>query len=236
MPTAFLAIVAAAAAASPIAPFSAAAPGGPLPDGWRSVELPRLPRAEPVLVEDSGTTVLQLRAAAAVGSAVPRLDLDPAAMPLLSWRWKVDRVVRGADLARKDGDDYAARVYVTLDVPLAELPFMTRTRIRLARLLFGSELPSAALCYVWDNRHAVGTSAWNAYSDRVRMVVLRNGDARVGEWVDEARDVGEDFRAAFGRQRAALPHVSGVAVSTDTDQTGETVTAWFGDLALGPRR
>ena len=226
----------AAAAASPIAPFSGAAPGGRLPAGWRSFGLRSVPRAEPVMVEDGGATVLQLRAAAAAGSAVQRLDVDPALAPVLSWRWKVDRVVRGADLARKDGDDYAARVYVTFDVPLDELPFTTRARIVLARVLFGSELPSAALCYVWDNRHAVGTSAWNAYSDRVRMVVLRNGDANVGEWVDEARDVAEDFRAAFGRQRESLPHVSGVAVSTDTDQTGETVTAWFGDLALGPRR
>jgi hypothetical protein len=192
-------------------------------------------RAEPVLVDDGGVTVLELRAAAAAGSAVHRLDADPAVASRLAWRWKVDRVVRGADLARKQGDDYAARVYVTFDLPLAELPFITRTRIALARLLFGAELPSAALCYVWDNRHAIGTTAWNPYSDRVRMVVLRNGEANVGEWVLEARDVAEDFRAAFG-PRAALPRLTGVAVSVDTDQTGETATAWFGDLALGPRR
>lgn len=231
-----IAIAAAAAAPAAIAPFSASSPGATLPEGWRSMGLPRIPRAEPVLVEDGGRTVLQLRAAAAAGSAVHRLDADPALASRLSWRWKVDRVVRGADLARKEGDDYAARVYVTFDVPVAELPFLTRTRITLARVLFGAELPSAALCYVWDNRHAVGTSAWNPYSDRVRMVVLRNADAHVGEWVDEARDVAEDFRVAFGGQREFLPHVSGVAVSVDTDQTGESVTAWFGDLALGPRR
>ncbi|HUP30210.1 MAG TPA: DUF3047 domain-containing protein [Usitatibacter sp.] len=229
-----LAIAAAAAVmTSPIAPFSAAAPGAKLPEGWRSVGLRHVARAEPALVKDSDTTVLQLRAAAAVGSAVWRLDADPAITPILSWRWKVDRVVRDADLALKEGDDYAARVYVTFDVPLAELPFSTRARIVIARVLFGSELPSAALCYVWDNRHPIGTSAWNPYSDRVRMVVLRNGAAHVGEWVGEQRDVAEDFRAAFG---GSLPRVSGVAVSVDTDQTGDTVTAWFGDLALGPRR
>ena len=231
MPLACLAI-AAAADASPIGPFSAAAPGGKLPEGWRSVGLPRVARAEPALVEDAGATVLQLRAAAAAGSAVWRLDADPAATPVLSWRWKVDRVVRGADLARKQGDDYAARVYVTFDVPLAELPFAARARIVIARVLFGSELPSAALCYVWDNSHTIGTSAWNPYSDRVRMVVLRNGAAHVGEWVAEARDVADDFRAAFGGGRGAPPRMTGVAVSTDTDQTGETVTAWFGDFRL----
>ena len=49
----------------------------------------------------------------------------------------------------------------------------------------------------------------------------------------EARDVAEDFRAAFG---AAAPAITGVAVSADTDQTQEKVTAWFGDLRLEPRR
>jgi hypothetical protein len=30
--------------------------------------------------------------------------------------------------------------------------------------------------------------------------------------------------------------VTGVAAGSDTDQTGDTVTAWFGDLRLEPLR
>jgi hypothetical protein len=62
----------------------------------------------------------------------------------------------------------------------------------------------------------------------VRIVVLRNaGDA--GKWVDERRDVGADFREAFGR---AAPRMSGIAAGSDTDQTHETVTSWFGDFRV----
>jgi len=139
-------------------------------------------------------------------------------------------------MARKEGDDYAARVYVTFDLPLEALPLAARTRLRLGRLIFGSELPAAALCYVWDNRHAPGTTAWNAYSSEVRMVVLRSGEALAGRWVEEARDLESDFRAAFGPAAGPTPRITGVAVSADTDQTGETVTAWFADLVLGARR
>ena len=85
-------------------------------------------------------------------------------------------------------------------MPLERLPFATRTRIRLARIFFGSDLPVAALCYVWDNRHAPGTQAWNAYSDHVRMVVVESGSACAGRWVDEARDVAADWQASFGRR------------------------------------
>jgi hypothetical protein len=33
-----------------------------------------------------------------------------------------------------------------------------------------------------------------------------------------------------------VPRVTGIAVGNDTDQTGETVTAWFGDFRLEARR
>jgi hypothetical protein len=198
------------------------------------VTLPRTAPGEAALVADAGTTVLRLRARGAVASMSHPADVDADLRPRLAWRWKVDRVVAKADLARKEGDDFAARVYVTFDLPLESLPFATRARIRMGRLLFGAELPAAALCYVWDNTHPVGTTAWNAYSDRVRMVVLRSGGARAGEWADESRDVARDFRAAFGGS-GATPRVSGIVVSVDTDQTGEDASAWFGDLAFGPR-
>jgi hypothetical protein len=224
-----MALGAAAAAPEAITPFSGASPGGALPPGWEAIGLPGIRSPEIKLVADAGATVLRIDAADAAGSVAHRLWADPIRSPRLAWRWKVDRVVAGGDLARKAGDDYAARVYVTFDVPADELPFLDRARIRIARLLHGAELPTAALCYVWDSRAAPGTTAWNAYSSRVRMVVLRNGAAGVGEWASEARDVATDFREAFGK---AAPAISGVAVSADTDQTHERVTAWFGDLRL----
>ena len=141
----------------------------------------------------------------------------------------MDRVVEGANLSQRDGDDYAARLYVFFDVPLEALPFVDRTKIRLARWLYGERLPTAALCYVWDNDNPVGTIASNPYTDRVQMIVLRNRNDAVGKWVGERRNVAEDFSAAFGM--APVP-VSGIALSADSDQTGESVTAWFGNIRV----
>lgn len=222
------------AASAAIAPFSSMPPGTALPAGWERVTLPRLPAPTVALVEDSGTTVLRMRSVNAAGSAAYRLEADAARTPLLSWRWKVDRVLDKADLTRKQGDDYAARVYVSFAAPPEGLPLAERVRIGMARLLYGADLPAAALCYVWDNTHAPGTVAWNAYSDRVRMIVLRSGGGEAGQWKSESRDVAADYRAAFGAG-AAVPPISGVAASADTDQTGESVTAWFGDFRLEAR-
>lgn len=222
------------AAAAGIAPFSSAKPGAALPAGWRPLALPRVPAPEVALVDEDGATVLRVRSAAAAGTVAHDLAADPAATPRLAWRWKVDRVVEKADLATKAGDDFAARVYVFFDMPVETLPLGARMKALLARAVWGERLPTAALCYAWDNRHPPGTRTWNPYTDRVRTVVLRSGQP--GAWAAESRDLEADFREAFGAQwPGPVPRVTGIAAGNDTDQTGEAVTAWFGDFRLERR-
>jgi len=220
----------------PIAPFSAAGPGKELPPGWEKAELPYGHRSEFRIVEDGGSRVLQVRARDSFGSVAFRLAADARKTPILQWRWKVDRVVEKADIGTKAGEDFAARVYVAFDLPESELSAHDRTKLAIARFVEGF-VPAAAICYVWDNRHPVGTSMWSPYFGRVRTVVIESGSGRAGQWVPEQRDVEEDFIAAFGeRWRGRVPGISGVVAGNDTDQTGEAVTAWFGDFHLGPRR
>ncbi len=211
--------------------FSGAAPGASLPSGWRLAKLPGLAATRFSLVPDAGVTVLQMDADNAAASLFRPLRVDPATHPTLSWRWRVSGHIPGADLRTKAGDDLPARIYVLFDYPLERLSLIERGKILLARSVAGEMVPAAALCYVWDGTLAPGTSLWNAYTDRVRVIVLRGRGDPVGEWRSESRNVAADFRAAFGEEP---PPISGVAVGADTDQTGETVRAWIGDLAFGP--
>lgn len=187
-------------------------------------------------MDDGGTTVVRIRAAGAAGGASHALFAEPAVAPRLAWRWKVDRALEKAAWGERAGDDFAARVYVAFDFPLARLSFAERSKLRLAHFLYGEDVPAAAICYVWANGVVAGASGWNPYTSRVRMVALRSGNERARQWVDEARDLEADFRAAFGEPvDRPVPRVTGIAISSDTDQTLESATAWFGDLRLGPR-
>jgi hypothetical protein len=219
-----------------IAPFSSATPGGALPGEWKVRRVGRVPPAEVALVADDAT-VLEVKSRRAAGAAAHALRTDLSARPVLSWRWKIDRVVGAAGFGRREGDDFAARVYVFFEVPESALGFAARIKMRLARLLYGEDLPTAGICYVWDNRLSVGTTAWSPYTDRIRIVVAESGTARVGQWVGERRDLEADFRAAFGAQwKGAAPALTGVALGNDTDQTGEAATARFGDVRLEARQ
>lgn len=217
-----------------IAPFSAAAPGAALPAPWQHQPLPKVERENRfTLVEDAPggqvQSVLRIDSDGAASTLTHPLAVDPAERPWLSWRWKVSAPVAGSDFRRKEGDDYAARVYVLFDYPVERLSFGERAAIALARVLHGAELPTAALAYVWGTAQAAGAIGPNPYTDRVRMVVVDSGAARAGQWMSVRRNVAEDFRAAFGEE---APPITGIAVAADTDNTGEAVTAWFADLRL----
>lgn len=222
-----------AADSLPVAAFSTAKPGAALPPDWAPLGIRNVERrTRYALVEDGGTVVLRADADASASGVSRKLRVDPAEFPLLKWRWKVSHVLKAADLSKKEGDDYPARLYVMFDLPLERLPFGERTTLRMARAFHDPDLPAATICYVWDGKAPAGTIQPSVYTNRVRMIVAESGAARAGRWVDMTRDLAADYRAAFGGEP---PLVSAVAVATDTDNTGEAVTAWFGDISLHKR-
>jgi Protein of unknown function (DUF3047) len=215
-----------------ITPFSTAKPGMQLPAGWRPAMLARHRPTELVLVQDEGQVVLRVHAESAIGTAAYDMHVEMDRRPQLTWRWKIDHVVAAADTTVRGGEDFAARVYISFDVPVKSLSLVERAKLKMAKALYGVEVPTASLCYVWDNKLPPGTSRFSPYTERVRTIVLRSGGNEAGKWVTETRDVDADFRAAFGAEyHGPTPAVTGIAIGNDTDQTHESVTAWFGDFA-----
>lgn len=207
--------------------FSALQPGSSLPSEWRIVSSPRIPRhTRYTLVSDGSVTVLRADSQGSMSSLARKLDVDPMRYPRLRWRWKVENLVAKSDMQAKSGDDFPARIYVFFDFDIRKLSFPQQVKLRLARMLYGDEVPLASLCYVWATQDPVGASAWNAYTDRVRVVVAQSGADALGRWVEIERNVAEDYLAAFGE---SPPPVIGIAIATDTDNTGERAVAYYGD-------
>lgn len=213
--------------------FSVAKPGGAMPPQWvpltfRNIET--LTRY--TLVSDAGTTVLKAESSKSASGLIRRFDerkIDLKEYPILKWRWKIGNLIKGADITTREGDDYPARVYVTFRYDPERAGAGMRMQYGLAKSLYGEYPPHAGLNYVWDGKAAVGTMLPNAFTARAMMFVVESGARRVGEWIEVERNVYEDYKRAFKEEP---PAVSGIAVMTDTDQTGETATAWYGDIEL----
>jgi len=163
------------------------------------------------LVENSGKKVLQAKSHATASGQFKRVRIDLGRTPVLHWSWRVENTLKGVNERNKSGDDYPARIYVVFSGGL----FFWRTR---------------AINYVWSNNQPIGTTWKNAFTSNAKMVAVESGDSRVGEWVEEKRDIMADYRRLFGKNAGA---VDAVAIMTDTDNSGQQATAWYGDIWFG---
>ncbi len=218
-----------------IAPL-AAAEGSRPPAPWRSVGLPRdkAPLAQIDIASIGGERVLRLQTDRSYGTLVHELKDVPAADAVLRWRWRLDRPVADADLRKKEGDDAALKVCVMFDMPLDRVPFVERNLLRLARSTTSELLPAATVCYVFDPQLAEGVELPNAYTRRVRSIILSGRGAALAQWSAQERKVGADFLKLFGDESRTVPAIAAIVVGADADNTGGSSLAYLADLALEP--
>jgi hypothetical protein len=216
-----------------VQPFSANAPGA-APRGWQPWIINRA-KAETVygLVRDpvSGQVVLRAVAERSASGLKQRLDVQPTERPLVGWRWRVVDLISGADNQDRHSEDAPARLMLFFDGDRRSLPAKEQMLMETAHLLTGQELPYATLMYVWENRFAPETVLRNTFTQQVRMIVVGTGRDRIGTWKAFQRNYVEDYRRAFGAEPGRLV---GIGIMTDTDNTGESVEAFYGDIVLKP--
>lgn len=237
----FLAVVVGVVAAKAGAQDAVFAPplASALPDarGWRFVGVPKQPptRFERVVLQ--GLEALRIEARGSYGNLVH--DFAPAtAAGVLAWQWRLDEANDANDLARREADDTNVKVCALFDMPIERVPFVERQLLRLARRTSGEALPAATVCYVWEPRLPAGLALPNAYSPRVRYLVLRGEGAPSSQWVAEQRDLAADFLRLFGHESREVPPLAAIAIGADTDNTrGRSVAHLRGPLwaGAGPR-
>jgi hypothetical protein len=208
--------------------FSAETPGDGPPVDWKPLTFKKIERHTRYrLVPLDGDVVVEAVSTAGASGLTREIRIDPHEFPIVEWRWRVSNLLTKGDPTRKDGDDYPARLYITFAYDPGRLGFPDKAKYATAKLLYGTYPPHAGINYIWEGRVPKDTILPNAYTDRVRMVVVESGPGRLQQWVRVERNIVEDYRRAFGEEP---PMISGVAIMTDTDNTGESVTAHYGDI------
>jgi hypothetical protein len=210
-----------------VASFSANHPSLALPEGWKPLTFKKIPKTTQYqLVTDNGVVVIKATSEASASGLTKEVRIDPKVFPMLRWRWKVENLLKNSDVSRKDGDDYPARLYITFEYDPDKVSFGKKLKFKAGQVLFG-DIPIAALNYIWDSKAKIGTFVDNAYTDFAKMIVVESGSQKVGTWVEESRNVYEDYKKAFGEES---PMINGVAIMSDTDNTKERATAYYGDI------
>lgn len=149
----------------------------------------------------------------------------------IKFSWKVPALIRGADLTVRETHDSPVRVALAFAGDRSQFSMKNAMLSELALALTGEALPYATLMYVWCNQCTRGDVIVNPRTDRIREIVLESGPEHLGRWRDYERDIRADFELAFGEAPGALVHIG---LMTDTDNTRESTTAWYGPISLTP--
>ena len=136
-------------------------------------------------------------------------DIDLNKTPWLSWSWKVDTFPTITDEKTKEGDDFAARVYIV---------------VRDGWTI----LSTKAISYVWSQQHQEGTAWPNPFTgDKAMMLSVENSKA--GEWRTEKRNLKEDLKRLFGKD---FDKVDAIAIMTDADNSQSKAVSYYSNLKL----
>ncbi|HJV84861.1 MAG TPA: DUF3047 domain-containing protein [Noviherbaspirillum sp.] len=209
--------------------FSSRAPHG-LPEGWKPLIILRTKKpTQYQLVSKEGKTVLHARADSASSALMHDLDVDPARRPWLQWQWQIPALLKTADNTKRTTEDSPVRIVLGFDGDKDSLPFTDQVLFETAKVVTGHDFPYATLMYIWENNLPVGTIIRSTYSSRIKMMVAESGSTGLGEWRVFSRNIIEDYEKAFGEKPGRL---IGIGVLTDTDNTGESAEAWYGDIRL----
>ena len=160
------------------------------------------------LIQVDGRKVLRAHSVAAGSGLYKKVSIDLKRTPYINWSWRVDELPRDVDETSRNGDDYAARVYV----------------VKSGGLLFWR---TRALNYVWSSNQPAGATWPNAYTRNSTMLALERGRHKLGKWVSVKRDVRADLKRYLGRK---IDTIDAIAIMTDTDNTGQTAVAYYGDI------
>lgn len=222
-------IYAQASATIEVGKFSSAAEGTALPDGWKPLTFPKVPKHTAyALVKDGNTVVVKAVSNASASGITKEVRINPKEYPVVRWRWKVENLLKTADVATKEGDDYPARLYITFEYDPDKVSFGKKAMYHAGKLIFG-DIPIAAINYIWDAKAPQGLFVDNAYTDFAKMIVVRSGPDGIGTWMEEERNIYGDYRKAFDGEPSLI---NGVAIMSDTDNTKESAVAYFGDIVF----
>ena len=179
-------------------------------DDWKHKSFDGETRYELVtdVISSQPHTVLKASSSNAASGLFREIRVNLEKTPWLHWSWKSEKPYSNINESEKSGDDFIARIYVIINGGI----FFWNTR---------------SLTYVWSSSHQTGEAWPSPYTSNATMLAVESGGARLGQWQHYKRNVREDFRRLTGKD---VRHIDAVAIMTDSDNTGQKATTYYGDI------
>ena len=169
-----------------------------VPPGWKTQNWGS-PKYDFEIVSEGSSHVLRLLSEGDSSTINKEIKIDCKDYPILQWNWKVTALPKNGDARRKATDDEAAQVYVTFP----RVPAAVRSRV---------------IGYIWDTTAPAGLTFKSEKTGLVTYIVMRSGEADLGKWFTESRNVCEDYKKIYGE--APDEKIEVLSGGIDSDDTG----------------
>jgi hypothetical protein len=181
-----------------------------IPEGWTGHSWGS-PKYDFTVVVEGPDKVLRLRSQNDNSTISKEVAVDIKRFPILVWRWKIVRLPTGGDSRRRETDDQAAQVYITFP-------------------RFPEKLRSRIVGYVWDTSAPAGTIVKSPSAGAVTYLVARSGEADLGRWWTETRNVYDGYRRIYGEEPPETVKV--VSVAIDSNDTRSSAESYIGPICF----
>ncbi len=179
-----------------------------VPIGWK-VQNWGSPNYDFEIESTSSTRILHMKSNGDSSTINKEVKIDCKDYQILQWSWKVVELPKGADARKKATDDEAAQIYVTFP----RFPSAVRSRI---------------IGYIWDSTAPAGSVFKSQKTGLVTYVVVRSGEADLGKWLTESRNVCQDYKKIYGEDPDEK--IEAISVGIDSDDTRSRAEAYFGEI------
>jgi hypothetical protein len=185
-----------------------------IPPGWQVAT--KEGAADVALVREDQAPALRLRSHASSFSLQREVDIDLRRTPYLVWEWKVTALPKFGDVRNNRMDDQAAQLFVLFS------PDFLRTDV---------------IAYVWDSTAPAGTVVELPVVPiypalRIKVLVVRSGDARRGQWMTETRNVADDYKNLF---KGDPDRVTGMRIQINSQHTKSQAESYWRYLIFTTR-
>jgi hypothetical protein len=206
---------------------------------WQPLLFRSIERATEYSVELDPSGRPAFRAQSRCGASAMRLalgeDLELGRTPRLAWRWRMERGIEVDREQTREGDDFAARVYVLFEFDPEAAGAFARFERAVGRRLFGVDLPGKTINYVWASKVKVGEVWTSPHHDDAQLVSVATDSAGASgaDWQEVIVDLASDARNLHSPGSNRRPYA--LALMVDADDTCQEAIAWFSDFRLlGP--
>jgi hypothetical protein len=200
---------------------------------WRPLFFPKIEAHSTYSVTTLGSvSALKIISDNSASALVLKKKFNVYDFPNIAWRWQVSNVFIKGDSSRKDGDDYPVRLYVMFEYNPDKASFGQSVKYGMAKLLYGDYPPHSSLNYIWANKIISAPFIPNPFTSQAMMIPVDKGGEKAGGWMEHQADIIRDYRTAFGENPPAM---ASIAVMGDSDNTGESATAFIDYIKIYAR-